>query len=482
MRAQKSALCWLRRDLRCYDSAALFHALKYHECVFCAFVFDTEILDRLENREDRRVEFILKSVLELHAELEKLGSGLILLHGAAREEIVRLARELQVAAVYANEDYEPAAIERDRAVAEGLRESGIALHLFKDQAIFARDELLSQSGAPFTTYTHYKSAWLRKLEPFYLRPYPVQKYQAHLARPPSASPVPILEAIGFRPTNLAQLRVFPGMAGARRSFLDFLRRIRFYREKRDFPAVKGVSYLSAHFRFGTLSVREAASLAYDLGNRGADAWLAALIWRDFFFSILYHFPHVVAHPFRREYEALAFPNRPDWFAAWRAGRTGFPLVDAGMRQLNATGYMHHRLRMLTASFLVKDLHIDWRLGEKHFADTLIDYDLAANNGGWQWAASTGCDAQPYFRLFNPVTQSKKYDPEGRFIRRYVPELAGCDGKSIHEPWKMSVFEQTSAGVVIGRDYPAPIVDHAAERQLTLTLYTAIRPTAAANSA
>jgi deoxyribodipyrimidine photo-lyase len=477
----RTALCWFRRDLRCYDNAALFYALKHSEGVVCAFVFDTDILDGLENREDRRVEFILKSIVELRAELEKLGGGLIVRHGPARQEIVRLACELGVDAVYANEDYEPFAIARDDAVASALSGCGIELRLFKDQVIFAKDEVLSQSGAPFTAYAQYKNAWLRKLQPFHLHSYPVPKYQAQLRPPPAAAPMPTLEDLGFRPTNLAQLRVLTGMSGGRRLFMDFLRRIKFYRERRDFPAIKGVSYLSVHFRFGTLSIREAAGIAYSLGNRGADAWLSELIWREFFFNVLYHFPHVVGHPFRREYEALKFDDREDRFAAWREGRTGYPLIDAAMRQINATGYMHNRLRMLTASFLVKDLHIDWRRGETYFADQLIDYDLAVNNGGWQWAASTGCDAQPYFRIFNPVTQSKKFDPEGRFIRRYVPELAGCDARAIHEPWKMSVFEQTSAGVVIGRDYPAPIVDHAAERQVALTRYSTLGP-AAANSA
>jgi deoxyribodipyrimidine photo-lyase len=247
-----------------------------------------------------------------------------------------------------------------------------------------------------------------------------------------------------------------------------------YREARDYPAVKGTSYLSAHLRFGAISIRMLAAAARKAANEGAadgaNTWLSELIWRDFYFMVLHHNPHVVGHAFKREYEHIAFPNDKALFAAWCEGRTGYPIVDAGMRQLNHSGYMHNRLRMIVASFLVKDLHCDWRWGERYFATHLTDHDLAANNGGWQWAASTGCDAQPYFRIFNPVTQSERFDAEGKFIRRYVPELTHVNTKHIHAPWLMSTDEQQRAGCVIGRDYPAPVVEHANAREVALALF------------
>jgi deoxyribodipyrimidine photo-lyase len=260
------------------------------------------------------------------------------------------------------------------------------------------------------------------------------------------------------------------MSGARRLLDDFLGRIDKYHERRDFPAVKGPSYLSVHLRFGTISIRELVGHAHARGGRGAETWLSELIWRDFYFMVLDHHPRVVGHAFKPELDAVHFDNDPERFAAWCEGRTGYPLVDAAMRQINRTGYMHNRLRMVAASFLVKDLHVDWRWGERYFAERLNDFDLAANNGGWQWAASTGCDAQPYFRIFNPVTQSEKFDPDGRFIRRYVPELARVPDRFIHAPWRMKPADQVACGFAIGRDYPPPIVDHASARQLTLERY------------
>ena len=463
------ALAWFRRDLRDYDHAALYHALKAQPRVYCAFCFDTEILDALPARADRRVEFIWHALQELDASLAGRGGGLAVLHGRARDAIPRLARELGVAAVYANHDYEPAAKERDADVARALAASGIAFHTFKDQVIFEGDEVLTGAGRPFTVFTPYKSAWLKKLDAFYLRAYPVAKYAGHLAPAPRTG-VPPLASIGFEPTNLGALDIPTGMSGAQRLFQAFLDRIGDYHERRDFPAVKGPSYLSAHLRFGTISIRELAAAAHSLGGRGAETWLSELVWRDFYFAILHHFPHVVGHAFKPELDALPFTNDEAKWRAWCEGRTGYPLVDAAMRQLNQTGYMHNRLRMVAASFLVKDLHVDWRRGERYFADHLNDFDLAANNGGWQWAASTGCDAQPYFRIFNPVTQSEKFDPEGKFIRRYVPELARVPAKLVHAPWTMRPADQGAAGCVVGRDYPAPVVDHARARAITLELY------------
>jgi deoxyribodipyrimidine photo-lyase len=464
------ALVWFRRDLRDYDHAALYRALKAHARVHCAFCFDTEILDPLPSRADRRVEFIHAAVAELDAGLARHGGGLAVLHGRARTEIPRLARALGVAAVFANHDYEPAARDRDAEVARALAADGIAFETFKDQAIFERDEVLTAAGRPFTVFTPYKNAWLKKVDGFYLKAYPVAKYAGRLAPPPRAAAVPSLAALGFAPTNLRELDIPTGMSGAQKLFESFLGRIEAYHERRDFPAVKGPSYLSVHLRFGTISIRELAAAAHSLGGRGAETWLSELVWRDFYFAILHHFPHVVGHAFRPELDALAFANDEARWRAWCEGRTGYPLVDAAMRQINRTGYMHNRLRMVAASFLVKDLHVDWRRGERYFADHLNDFDLAANNGGWQWAASTGCDAQPYFRIFNPVTQSEKFDAEGKFIRRYVPELARVPAKLVHAPWKMSLAEQEAAGCVIGRDYPAPIVDHARAREIALAIY------------
>jgi len=464
-----SSLCWFRRDLRSEDHAALYAALKASDRVSCVFVFDTEILDKLPDRRDRRVEFIRASVEELRRALEALGGGLIVLHGPARTEIPRLASELGVDAVFANHDYDPAAVARDETVADALTRTGVAWLTRKDHVLFEKDEVLTQAGRPYTVFTPYKNAWLKKLDAFFLKGYPIAKYRSRLA-PGRAGRVPGLADIGFEKTNLAELGVPTGMSGAKRLFADFRRRMDRYHERRDFPALKGPSYLSVHLRFGTLSVREAARAAWLSRSRGAAVWLSELIWRDFYQMILHHFPQVVKRAFRPEFDSLAFPNDRKLFRAWCEARTGYPLVDAAMRQINQTGYMHNRLRMVTASFLVKDLLIDWRWGERYFAEHLIDFDLAANNGGWQWAASTGCDAQPYFRIFNPVTQSRKFDPDGKFIRRYLPELTGCDDRHIHAPWLMTPEQQQKAGVVIGHDYPAPVVDHDVQRKLALALY------------
>ncbi|MFO1322854.1 MAG: deoxyribodipyrimidine photo-lyase [Burkholderiales bacterium] len=468
------SLVWFRRDLRDFDHAALYHALRRSRSVFCAFVFDREILDALPRRDDRRVEFIRASLVELDAALARRGGGLVVRHAHARDAIPALATELGVQAVFANRDYEPAARARDAAIGATLASQGIAFHESKDQVIFECDEVLTQSGRPFSVFTPYKAAWLRALTPYHVRSYPVARYEAALARPPAAASIPALDALGFAPTNLRELPVPTGMAGGARLFADFRKRIDAYRATRDYPAVKGPSYLSVHLRFGTVSIRELAAFAHarslEPDGDGAATWLSELVWRDFYAQILWHHPRVAAEAFRPEYASLAFPNDRAKFAAWCSGSTGYPIVDAAMRQLNATGYMHNRLRMIAASFLVKDLHVDWRWGERYFADTLLDYDLASNNGGWQWAASTGCDAQPYFRIFNPVTQSEKFDADGRFIRRYVPELAALDAREIHAPWLVPPAVQQAKGVVVGRDYPPPVVDHAAARAAALALF------------
>ena len=470
------SLVWYRRDLRDADHAALAAALSDGGPVYAAFVLDREILDALPSPADRRVEFIRGCVVDLDARLRARGGGLIVLHDRARDAIPALARALGVATVHVDRDYEPAAIDRDAAVADALGADGIAFHAHKDQVIFERDEVVTREGRGYTVFTPYRRAWLARLAPEHVAPHDVEGHARNLAPPPPAldAGIPSLDASGFRATHLDALGVRPGMAGARALLDDFARRIDRYHLARDYPARKGPSTLSVHLRFGTVSIRELVAFAHARslapGGEGAAAWLSELVWREFYAQLLWRHPHVVGHAFRRELDALPFANDPARYDAWREGRTGYPIVDAAMRQLARTGYMHNRLRMVAASFLVKDLLVDWRWGERHFAELLIDYDLASNNGGWQWAASTGCDAQPWFRVFNPVAQSRRFDPDGAFIRRYVPEIAALDDDAIHAPWTVPPALQQAAGVVIGRDYPPPIVDHARAREQALALY------------
>jgi deoxyribodipyrimidine photo-lyase len=485
------ALVWFRRDLRADDHAALYHALRGARRVWCVFVFDRAILDPLP-RADRRVEFIRDSLVGLGAQLRALaashgidGGGLIVRHGTAEDELPALAQRLAVQAVFANHDDEPAALARDARVRGRLADRGIALHTSKDHVIFERDELLTTTGSPYGVFTPYRAAWLKKIDPFYLKPYAVAPHASALAPLPAelSGPVPALAEVGFEPTNLHALRLPSGSAGAAELLDEFLaERIGRYHETRDYPAVKGPSYLSTHLRFGTVSIRHVAREAWVRAqagpdHRGASVWLSELIWRDFYHQILHHHPRVVGHAFRPAYDRIRWEHgrhADEAFAAWCAGRTGYPLVDAAMQQINQTGYMHNRLRMVTASFLVKDLGLDWRRGESYFAEKLNDFDLAANNGGWQWAASTGCDAQPWFRIFNPVTQSQKFDPAGKFIRRYLPALARLPDTLIHAPWSARPADLDAAGVRLGTDYPAPIVDHAEARARTQQRYAVVK--------
>ncbi|MDO8931417.1 MAG: deoxyribodipyrimidine photo-lyase [Rhodocyclaceae bacterium] len=475
-----TVLVWFRRDLRQDDHTALSRALATHDRVWCAFVFDKDILDPLLARglrADRRVEFILRSVTELDAALRARGGGLIVRHGRARDEIPRLARDLGVDAVFANRDYEPDARRRDDAVAQQLAANGQNFRDFKDQVVFERDDILTGAGRPYAVFTPYRNAWLKRLTPADLQSQTTQGQAGCLMPPPAGDSLPTLAALGFVPSNLTELRLPAGMTGAQALFDAFLDRIDDYAATRDFPALEGSSALSPHLRFGTISIRTLADHAYRLAlhaGKGAATWLNELIWREFYQMILWHHPRVVGHAFKPDCDALQWDDAPGLFAAWREGRTGYPLVDAAMRQIDRTGTMHNRLRMVVASFLVKDLGLDWRQGEQYFADHLLDFDLAANNGGWQWAASTGCDAQPWFRIFNPVTQSEKFDAEGKFIRRYLPELARVPAKHIHAPWRMSAAEQSACGTRIGRDYPAPVVDHASARERTLARYGKLR--------
>lgn len=481
-----SALVWFRRDLRMTDHAALAAALSCNSKVWCVFIFDTDILDPLlaaSRGADRRVEFIHQSLVELDAALRENGGGLIVQHGRAEELVVELARALGVESVYSNRDYEPAAIARDRSVQQALQKEGRQWFSFGDQVIFEKDRIMTAAGGYFSVFTPYKRAWLRALTPEDIAEQATRPHLDRLAPVPSAltRAIPSLTSLGFGETNLTALGIEGGMSGAARAFRSFLGRIDDYRERRDFPAVKGPSYLSVHLRFGTVSIRALARAAIqrigEKSNPGAETWLSELIWRDFYAQILYHRPDVIGHAFKPEYDAIEWEQgaKADaLFMAWANAETGYPLVDAAMHQINETGYMHNRLRMVTASFLVKDLGIDWRRGEAYFALHLNDFDLASNNGGWQWAASTGCDAQPYFRIFNPVTQSEKFDAEGKFIRRYLPVLSKIPADAIHCPWMIAPDQQERYGCVIGADYPAPVVDHAGARSATLERYQVVK--------
>jgi deoxyribodipyrimidine photo-lyase len=479
-------LVWFRRDLRLQDHAALYHTLKACRQVWCVFVFDTDILTPLP-RADRRVEFIRESLVVLDQQLQAWGPAdgsarLLVRHGQPGQVIPRLAAELGVQAVFANHDDEPDALARDARVRGALAHHGVMLHTFKDHVIFERSELLTQQGRPFGVFTPYKNAWLKAVTAFHLKPYPTQRHASALAPVPpgQAVGVPTLADLGFEATDLPHLKLPPGLTGAESLLQDFLHRIGQYGHARDYPAVKGPSYLSVHLRFGTVSIRRLAGLAHALhlqGNTGASTWLSELIWRDFYHQILAHHPHVVSRSFKPEYDAIRWEHGPHaqaLFLAWCEGRTGYPLVDAAMAQLNRTGYMHNRLRMVTASFLCKDLGLDWRWGERYFAEKLNDFDLAANNGGWQWASSSGCDAQPYFRIFNPVSQSEKFDPEGKFIHRYLPVLAQLQGSALHAPWRADALELAAADVRLGDNYPRPIVDHAQAREKTLHRYAVVK--------
>lgn len=475
-------LMWFRRDLRVDDNAALYHALRSCRQVVCVFVFDRAILDALP-RADRRVEFIRESLVELDLELRQLGGGLIVRHAVAEEEIARLAHSLDVQAVFANRDDEPAALERDAQVLGALANAGVAFHTHKDHTLFERDEVLTKTSQPYTVFTPYKRAWLAKIDAFYLKPYPSRGYADALVPPPDAlrTPVPTLEKIGFEPTNLAALDIPTGAQGGAALFEDFFQRIDRYQAARDYPAVRGPSYLSVHLRFGTVSVRQLAGVAHQLslqGDNGAATWLGELIWRDFYFQVLAHNPQVAeGKSFRPEYDKIIWhhgKHADGLFDAWCTARTGYPLIDAAMLQINQSGYMHNRLRMVVASFLCKDLGLDWRRGEAYFAEHLNDFELSSNNGGWQWASSSGCDAQPYFRIFNPVTQSQRFDPEGKFIRRYLPQLANLSNAAIHAPWTASPVELEAAGLKLGEDYPKPVVDHAEARERTLQRYGVVK--------
>jgi deoxyribodipyrimidine photo-lyase len=469
----RRALVWLRRDIRLSDHRALFEACAAADHVIPVFIYDSVILNALPDRDDRRVTFIHGSLEEIDVRLKKQDRGLLTAVGDPVEVIPRLARELKVDAVYGSHDDEPYALRRDRAVAKNL--GSIPFRTFKDHFVFERQEILTALKEPYKVFTPYAKAWRSS----FVRDRDAGEFKPDLARLALRAKLPsdfvgnrTLEEIGFtsNPGIFA-----PGESGAHARLHDFLEKVSEYDERRNFPAQDDTSGLSVHLRFGTISVRECVRAAFLRRSDGADKWLGELIWRDFYQMILANFPRVArGQTFIEADNDIKWPGSTEHFRAWCEGLTGYPLVDAAMRCFAATGWMHNRNRMVVASFLAKDLLVDWRKGEAYFARYLLDFELSSNNGNWQWAAGTGVDAQPYFRIFNPVLQSRKFDPEGDFIRRWCPELTGFDAKSIHEPWLASEMDQLASGCEIGQDYPAPIVDHASQKSQVINLFEGAR--------
>lgn len=426
-------LCWLRRDLRLLDHAALYHALKSANPVVPVFVFDTNILNDLEDKHDRRVTFIHDILEDLQAKLGRLGSTLDIYYGTPQEAFEHWTTQYDVREVFTNIDYEPYAVRRDADIANRLKEKNIGFHQYKDHVIFDRDEILKDNGQPYTVFTPYSKKWKTLLNDYFLQAYPTENYFRNFFKQ-KIKKVPSLRAIGF----LAGDRGFPSIR-----VKDSV--IKNYDKTRDLPGVEGTTHIGLHLRFGTISIRELA----DRANQLNETFLGELIWRDFFQMIIWHFPHVVQHSFRREYDNIQWRNNEQEFQQWCDGQTGYPIVDAGMRELNTTGFMHNRVRMITASFLTKHLLIDWRWGEAYFAKKLLDYDLAVNNGNWQWAAGSGCDAAPYFRVFNPTLQTQRFDPSFEYIRKWVPEfqeLTYVKPMVVHELARKRVLEVYKAAL------------------------------------
>lgn len=478
--ADISAICWFRRDLRLRDNGALAAALAHVRAhggrVLCAFVFDADILDGLPDRDDRRVSFIAASVAELHATLARSGGGLLVLHGRSREEIPRLAARFGRVPVFASADRDPASMAREAHVRQELSQSGSSLAVCEDHVVVATDALSTGSSQPYRVFTPYFRSWMAALErdpEAWLAERASSRIEGLVADPGIGCPGGdlLLERIGFR--TAGALVVAPGEAAAREALARFLPRLDDYGTDRDLPAVDGTSALSPHLRFGTISARELVRAARESRSPGASKWISEIAWRDFYQMVLRHFPGSVDHAFQTRLENVAWDDpvtdsvAKDRFDAWKEGRTGYPFVDAAMRELRATGWMHNRCRMAVASFLTKDLHIHWKRGERWFARWLLDIELASNVGGWQWSAGTGADAQPWFRIFNPVEQGKRWDPDGAWTRRWCPELSVLPSRWVHAPWTAPAAELDRAGIRLGRDWPRPVVDHAIERAATL---------------
>ena len=425
---EKINLFWFRRDLRIADNHGLYSALTSGKPVLPVFIYDTNILNDL-NDDDSRVEFIAGQVNRLKVEFERHNSTLWIFHGKPLAAFKRLWVEYEIDTVYTNEDYEPYARERDERVQSFLSSGGVSFQSLKDQLIFHKDEIVKPDGKPYTVFTPYSKKWLQKLNNNLPESYPSEKHLRNLLKTEPMDEVSLRD-LGFRKGKLEfpEKEIDAGLLNE-------------YAARRDFPAQDGTSHLGIHLRFGTISIRQLTRKAM----QHSAVFLNELIWRNFYMDILWHFPHVEKHAFKPAYDFIPWLNSEKNFARWSEGTTGYPLVDAGMRELNETGYMHNRIRMVTASFLCKHLLIDWRWGEAYFAEKLLDYELASNNGGWQWAAGTGCDAAPYFRVFNPSLQAQKFDPDLKYIRRWVPE-----------------FESPN--------YPRPIVDHATARQRAIDIY------------
>jgi deoxyribodipyrimidine photo-lyase len=421
---------WLRRDLRLEDNAGLYHALKSGNPVLPVFIFDRNILHLLDNKADRRVEFIHNNLIAIQERLKRFGSTLDVRHGAPAGVFRQLSEDYDIRAVYTNRDYEPYATGRDAEISSILNAAHIPFHSYKDQVIFEKNEVVKNDGSPYTIFTHYSRKWKTLLNSFYLSPYPAKRYFNNFL-PHAPITIPSLRSIGFEASG----EVFPASRIVSRLLIR-------YKQQRDYPGIQGTTHLGLHLRFGTISIRDLARKALEL----SDTFLNELIWREFYQAILWHFPQVGnGMAFKPAFDRIQWRNNEKEFEKWCAGRTGYPLVDAGMRELNATGFMHNRVRMVVASFLTKHLLIDWRWGEAYFAEKLLDFDLAANNGNWQWAAGCGCDAAPYFRVFNPALQAKKFDPEFQYIRQWVPE------------WQ-------------DLSYPPPIVNHEMARVRAIDAY------------
>ena len=472
--SHNAVIYWFRRTLRLDDNAGLLAAAGAGKSVIPVFILDPAILTR-DTTGTARTAFLFETLAALDADLRERGGRLIIRHGEPVEELTRLARETGAGAVYFARDYTPTSRARDKAVKEALRAQGVAVETFSDHLLVEPDDVRTKTGQVYTVFTPYKRVWLE--QPIA----PPRDAPARIATPAdvASEAIPTVPASVGVPGETHQTpMVHGGEADGRRWLDDFLeRQVREYDTQRDLPAAEGTSRLSAYLRMGVVSPRrvfarvKAKRRDFAVGRGGgADTFVSELAWRDFYYAILYHFPYVAGGAFRTQYNEVQWENNPDYFAAWCAGKTGYPFVDAAMRQMNTEAWMHNRARMVVASFLCKDLLCDWRLGEKYFMQQLVDGDQASNNGGWQWAAGTGTDAQPFFRIFNPVSQGEKFDPDGAYVKRWIPELARIPAKFIHRPWELSAAEQEVVGCVLGRDYPRPIVDHKTQREKALQIY------------